>query len=200
VLTILTTLIAAAWTALVVDAVIETGPGTGGVRAMGRMFEIPASNPVWLAAAAGASVIMLWLLATWSFAGRRARRHASVVTGAGARTAGFGSIDETPSRPLQPYLAGREAIELDRLVSMQTRIADLQDRVRTLSADQSRLRDDTRRLRRELGIPEPPPQWVPTDADEPGEGTDLGGNAAPDAPVVLSVARHPAPSPSRSRR
>jgi hypothetical protein len=200
VLTILTTLIAAAWTALVVDAVIETGPGTGGVRAIGRVFEIAASNPVWLAAAAGASVIVLWLLAAWSFAGRRARRRASVVAGAGARTAGFGAIDGPTPRPLQAYLAGPEAIELDRLASMQTRIAELQDRVRTLSADQSLLRDDTRRLRRELGIPELPPQWVRTDSDEPGGGADPGGTAAPDAPVVLSVARHPAPSPSRSRR
>jgi hypothetical protein len=199
VLTFLTTVIATAWTALVVDAVIETGPGTGGVRAIGRVFEIPASNPVWLAAAAGASVIVLWLLAAWSFAGRRVRRRASVVAGAGARTTGFDAIDVPPARALQAYVARPEGIELDRLESMQTRITELQDRVRTLSADQSRLRDDTRRLRRELGIPEPPPQWVRTDADEPGEA-DLGGTAASDAPVVLSVARRPAPSPFRSRR
>ena len=196
-LTFLTTLIATASTTLVVDAVVETGPGTAGIRAAGRVLEVPASNTLWVAAAAGASVVVLWMLALWSFAGRRARRRAAKVAGAGSRSSGFESIQpSTP--PLQGSLTAHGSIDHDRRESLERQISELRERVRTLSSDRMRLRDEARGLRRELGIPEPPPRWAVAAGDTAERpGPEHTGDV--DAPVVLSLAPRSAPAPSRSR-
>ena len=124
----LMTLIAAAWSALIADALVQTaGAGDGSLVVLRRTFALSSSARVWMVAALAMSVVLVWAVAMWSSGRERPRRRRLPAL-------------ESPAH-------GDRRVLMARLTAMQLRVEDLQERLRTATSERSELRAQVKRFR-----------------------------------------------------
>lgn len=171
--------VAATWSAIVVDALAGSAGATDDTLVMlGRAFAVHPDVRPWLIAFGVALVVLAWAMVIRAIVRRRSRR-ASAAPLAAARSVEPTLADRGPG-------AAAGSITASRVAEMQVRIEELQDRLRAVLAERAALRTEVEALHRELEATESASHDIPPRFPERAERTrEVAAGAHPPASIEV---------------